>query len=157
MTDFDSFDGQLENEDIENVWHRSALSLSKSGFIVVAIILFGSLPLFIWQPSWDLPFLTLFILIAVIYTGMSYYNWINTVFILTNIRLLAVEQDKILSRKTSEILLKNIQNISHVKRGLLQMIFDFGDIEIQTAGAKAAIIIKNIEHPYDAQQKILKK
>lgn len=157
MDNYEAFDGQLENEDIKQVWHRSAITLLRPGFIGALIIAFGSLPLILWGPSWDLLFLVTFAAVAFIYFGIAYFNWFNTLVILTNFRILYVEQSGILSRKTSEVPLSNIQNISHLKKGVMQMVFDYGNIEIQTAGATVAVILKDVEHPYDKQQKILKK
>lgn len=157
MDNYEAFDGQLENEDIQQVWHRSAVTLLKPGFVGVLLIVLGSLPLILWQPSWDLLFLVIFCAIAFIYFGIAYYKWFNTLVILTNMRILYVEHSGVLSRKTSEVPISNIQNISHIKKGFMQMIFDYGDVEIQTAGATVAVVLKDVEHPYDKQQKILRK
>lgn len=37
------------------------------------------------------------------------------------------------------------------------MLLDYGSVEIQTAGSTTAMVLKNVEHPYRVQQKVLAK
>jgi len=153
----DSFVGQREDEEIVIAWRQHPLVMARSALIIAGLIILGSLPQIIWSPSWGLKFLLLFIIAAAIYGLLSFYMWFNTIYILTNQRILGVEQPGVLSRMNNEVPLQNIQNAFHQKKGVLQTMFDFGTIEIQTSGAKTALLAKNTEHPFQVQQKILAK
>jgi len=153
----DSFDGQRENEEIVEVWRPHPFTLSKTALIIVLIIVIGSIPMASWHPSWSVDALLVFIAIAGLYGALNLYLWLNTIYILTNERVFTISQNSLFSRKNSELALINIQTVSHTKRGLWQMILNFGNVEIQTAGASVSMVLKNVENPYRAQQKILAK
>ena len=153
----ESFDGQKEGEKIIGVWRAHAWVMSRAGFIFALLVVIGSLPVAIWNPSWSAGFLIVFLVIGVIYLLIQIYLYVNTIYILTDERVLAINQSKFLVRKINEVPLNNIQNVAHVRKGLFQMMMNYGDVEIQTAGSSVAMNIKNIPHPYLVQQKILNK
>lgn len=153
----DSFEGQREGENIIAVWRQHPFILARTGFVCAGIIILGSLPEAIWGPSWGVSSILLFFLIAFLYGLSGWFLWFNTVYFLTNARIFAISQKKALFRITNEVPLKNIQNVMHTKRGLWQMIFDFGDVEIETSGTKLAMVLRAVERPYLVQQKILDK
>lgn len=151
----ESFDGQREDEDILAVWRPHPWTLAKPAMIAILIIAFGSLPLAFSSYSWSFKFLLFFGAIAGLYFINFLYNWLNTLYIFTNQRLFSIEQGGLFSRANNEVPLKNIQNVSHRKKGIFQMMLNYGNIEVQTAGATTAMTLKNIENPYKVQQKIL--
>jgi membrane protein YdbS with pleckstrin-like domain len=64
--------------------------------------------------------------------------WINYYFdivFITNKRILNVDQKGLLSRGTSELPLKQVQNVSAQVEGFLQTTFNYGTLVIETAGA----------------------
>lgn len=152
-----SFDGQKEGEKIVAVWRAHTWVMSRAGFVFTLLILIGSIPWALWKPSWSSGFLIVFLAIGVIYLLLQIYLYLNTIYILTDERVLAINQSKFLVRKINEVPLNNIQNVAHVRKGLFQMLMNYGDVEIQTAGSSVAMNIKNIPHPYLVQQKILNK
>lgn len=153
----ESFDGQREDEDIVATWRQHPWVLSKTALWIILIGIIGSLPLAIWSPSWGVKFMLLGFVIAALYGLMRYYLWLNTIYILTNQRIFSIAQKGIFFRSNTEVPLANIQNVSHTQRGLFQMTLKYGDIEIETAGTKTAMFLKNVEKPYLVQQKILAK
>lgn len=56
------------------------------------------------------------------------------VWFLTNKRIVKTNIVNIFYKKTSTVSLKNIENIRASRKGLLAIIYKFGDIEIETAG-----------------------
>lgn len=149
------FEGQKEGERVIAIWRQHPLVMLKSTLIGILLILIGSIPIAFWSPSWQYNFLLLFIGVAGIYLVVNVYIWLNTIFILTDERIFSIYQKSILSRSTNEVPIKNIQNASHSKKGLFQMMFDYGAVEIQTAGAGVSMRIENISKPYQVQQIIL--
>jgi len=153
----ESFEGQREDEEIKAVWQQHPWILSKAALIIIVIIFVGSIPAAVFSPSWGFELVLLSIGIAGLYGILAYYLWLNTVYILTNERIFAIFQRHLFHRINNEVPLSNIQNVSHIKKGLWQTMFDYGEVEIETAGAKTAMILKNVPNPYQAQQKILSK
>ena len=151
----DSFDGQRDNEEIIAAWRQHPMVLAKPLAIIVLIVFIGSVPTFTWSPSWGVSFWLIMIFAAGVYGLLNYFLWLNTIYILTSERIFAIFQRAFLIRANNEVPLKNIQNVAHLKKGLFQMLFDYGSVEVETSGAKTAMTLKNIEHPYSAQQKIL--
>lgn len=153
----ESFDGQRQNEEILAVWRRHPWVLAKCTFIGIFLILIGSVPLAFGAGGWKYGFLVFFVAVAGLYGLMHYWLWLNTIFILTSQRVFAINQKKIFHRTNNEVPLENIQNVSHTKKGVFKMIFDFGDVEVETSGAKTALVITDVPNPYFVQQKILTK
>ena len=153
--DIDSFDGQKQGEKIVAVWRSHMWVMSRSGFIFALFIIVGSLPLAFSSASWAAGFLIFFICLGAIYLLLQVYLYISTLYILTNERILSINQSKLLMRTINEVPLSNIQNVSHTRKGLFQMLMDYGNVEIQTAGSTTAMNLKNVPRPYRIQQRIL--
>jgi len=151
----ESFDGQREDEEITATWRQHPWVLMKPSIVVAVIIVLGSLPEAIWSPSWGITFMLLFTVVALLYGLMGYYLWLNTIYVLTNQRIFAITQKALFYRLNTEVPLVNIQNVSHSQKGPGQMLLGFGNVEVETSGAKTAMSLKNVEKPYRVQQKIL--
>jgi len=152
----ESFDGQREDENIVAIWRQHPWVLSKTTIIAILIVAIGSIPMAL-SFSWGWKALALFAIAAIFYALGGYFLWLNTLYILTNQRIFAILQKGMFFRSNTEVPLINIQNVSHTQKGLFQMTLKYGDVEVETSGAKTAMILKNVEKPYLVQQKILKK
>ncbi len=65
----------------------------------------------------------------------SWINYYYDIVFITNQRLLNVDQRGLLSRETSELSLRQIQNVSADVDGFLQTAFNYGKLVVETAGA----------------------
>jgi len=151
----DSFDGQRENEEIVAAWRQHPWVMARAAFLAIIIILIGSLPWALFSVSWGWQVTLFFAAIAGLYLLANLYLWLNTIYFLTSERIFAIRQKQLLVRTNNEVPLVNIQNVSHTKKGLWQMLFDYGTVEVETSGAKTALRMPNVTCPYQAQQKIL--
>ncbi|KKT20774.1 MAG: hypothetical protein UW06_C0055G0007 [Parcubacteria group bacterium GW2011_GWE1_43_8] len=70
-------------------------------------------------------------------------------------RIIDSEQKGFFSRTVSELSLSRIQDISTHIVGPLTTILDFGDLEIQTAGAEPKFVFKEIPGPNAVKSKIM--
>lgn len=86
----------------------------------------------------------------------SFYNFFQSVFIVTDQRLIYVNQLGFLTRKITETEIDKIQDVSSHIFGLMKMIFHFGNLIVRTAGASKGeeIVVKNIPDPYEVQKQI---
>ncbi len=151
----ESFDGQKKGEKIIAVWRSHMWIMSRAGFIFALFIVIGSIPLAFTSASWGAGFLLVCLAIGGIYLVMQIYLYVSSIYILTNERVLSINQSKLLMRSINDVPLSNIQNVSHTRKGLFQMLMDYGVVEVQTAGSTTAMTLKNVPHPYRVQQKIL--
>ncbi len=131
--------------------------MSRAGFIFAAWVIIGSLPLAFTSWSWGAGFLIVFAGIGALYLILQVYLYLSSIYILTSERIISIAQSKLLMRTINEVPLSNIQNVSHTRKGLFQMLMDYGNVEIQTAGSTTAMNLKNVPHPYRVQQRILTK
>lgn len=78
-------------------------------------------------------------------------------WIVTNERILDVNQKSFFFRTVSELNLSKVQDISVKTSGLIQTIFDFGDVEIETAGAALdKFRFRQVAHPNMVKDRIMK-
>lgn len=83
-------------------------------------------------------------LIVVLFSGYVVFlltflfgAWINfyyDIIFITNERIINVDQEGLLARKTSELSLNQVQNVSADVAGFLRSIFDYGVLVVETAG-----------------------
>jgi len=93
---------------------------------------------------------------AVLWAVLALYSWNNTLLVVTNERLLFLEQHGLLHRQFTECGLGNIQQATHRVHGLLSTLAGYGEITVITAGTDAHMRLHNIPDPYDIQQEILR-
>lgn len=67
--------------------------------------------------------------------------------VITNQRIIEVEQKGFFDREVSAFRLENIQDITVDIRGIIASVLDFGDILIQTASKDRDFMIDRVPHP----------
>ncbi|MDE1970341.1 MAG: PH domain-containing protein [Patescibacteria group bacterium] len=80
---------------------------------------------------------------AVIWTINYYLDYI----LITNRRLVKVEQLGLFARDISEMRLEKIQDIHIAVMGLVPSLLNFGDLEVQTAGEEEQFVLYSIPNP----------
>lgn len=78
---------------------------------------------------------------------MEWTDYYLDVWILTDKRLIDVEQRGLFHRKVSSLDLRNIQDIKIETKGLIATFLKFGDIHVQTAGADREFVIREAYNP----------
>lgn len=74
-------------------------------------------------------------------------NYYLDVLIITNKRIIDVEQHHLFRYDVAEVRFERIQDIRVEVNGLIASLFDFGNITIQTAGSSKEFAIKLIHRP----------
>lgn len=77
------------------------------------------------------------------------------VSIITNERIIDINQLSLFHREVSEFPLKRVQDISVKVAGPLATLFDFGDVIIRTASEQQRFIFEEIPKPYQVKDLIL--
>jgi hypothetical protein len=150
-----TFEGELSYENVILLLRRHWFVL----FIqLVAFLILGGLPLIagiLIQPVLDrVNGQSLFMFFVIVY----YLVWWSSLFyavamylldvwIITDHRIIDSEQHGYFKRTIAELHLSKIQDISVKITGIIPTFLDYGDLEIQTAGASEKFFFKQIPHP----------
>jgi len=97
-------------------------------------------------------FLVLWIIFFVVWT--DYYL---DILILTDRRMIDIEQRGLFSREVSVFRLDRIQDITVDVHGIIPTLLGFGDIHVQTAGDDREFIGKGMPHPSGLRDRILEE
>lgn len=155
-------ENQAEDEDIKRIWRHHPITLVGPAFRVLAFVLVPLLLLIFTGLSmfgsiWLFGIFVVILAVVATYAAYEWVSWYNDVFVLTNYRVIDVQQDGFFSRKFSEASLSTIQDVSHSVEGVFPTIFNFGDVLVQTAGAQAKITMDDVAKPQAQAVFILKE
>lgn len=101
-------------------------------------------------------FLSVYYLYVWLFAFSSFVDYYLDVWIVTNHRIINIEQQGLFARTVSEQRLEKIQDVTSEVKGLFQTMLDFGTVFIQTAGEEPRFIFKQIPDPYEVARKITK-
>ncbi len=78
-----------------------------------------------------------------------------SVQIVTEMRMVDVDQAGIFRRKVTEIQIENVEEVTSRSHGVLATIFNFGDVTVQTSSAEVDFVFENVAHPEEVKKIIL--
>ncbi|MCK5466479.1 PH domain-containing protein [Candidatus Parcubacteria bacterium] len=162
------FPGQHENEKIALVTRKHLIVLLPY-FLYIALMCLLPIIFYIFIVPYVLPAFMddphdrLFILLSAIYYGFVWIviftvwaDYYLDIWIITNERIIDVEQIGFFNRVVSELDLKRIQDITSSVHGMLPTMFGFGNIHIQTAAEEGKFDLKSVPHPVTIRRRITK-
>ncbi len=76
-------------------------------------------------------------------------------WMVTDHRIIDSEQHGFFKRTVAEAHLSKIEDVAVKVEGLIPTFFDYGNLEIQTAGAQEKIIFKQIPHPNQVRELVM--
>ncbi|MCA9376172.1 MAG: PH domain-containing protein [Candidatus Doudnabacteria bacterium] len=118
--------------------------------IVLFVLLRSFIPDLLDPPNSNILALLLS-LYAFFVTLYFFVVWIDRYFdvwVITNERLIDVEQKSFFNRTTSELELDKIQDVTVEVKGVLPTLFHYGTIHVQTAAIQRNFSIQDIKYPY---------
>jgi hypothetical protein len=128
--------------------------VTNAPWIILTIIMFftlffnfhfnwlGSLPVSL-RLTVNYAWLVLTLLVA--WSGLL--SWYFNVSVISDKRIIDVDFHDLIYREVSDANLEKIEDVTHNMGGLFGIIFNFGDIYVQTAGAKPQIEFLKVPHP----------
>ncbi|EKE06700.1 MAG: hypothetical protein ACD_18C00302G0006 [uncultured bacterium] len=106
---------------------------------------------------------TLLILFASVYylsTYLFFYgrfiDFYLDMWIVTNDRIVDIEQHSLFHREITELDLYRIQDATASVKGFFATIFQFGNVDIKTASSNTKIIFQNIHNPNHVREQLIK-
>lgn len=91
---------------------------------------------------------------AVLYFVTIFYRYQNDIWLITNQRLVDSTKPTPFNHSVSSASLNNIQDIGIEKKGILATMFDFGNVNCQTASAAGAFVLKGVPKPTEVLEVI---
>lgn len=152
------YDGEDHDEKILYVVRQSTLTTIPWLFMVGVL---AAIPLFLDpflrsfrynnQPLVNLAFLTVLTLFWWLFTFgfflFNFLNWFFNVYIITNKKIVDIDFHGLIYKNISEATLFNIEDVTSVVKGAANMIFNIGDVYIQTAGEIREFDFMNVHNP----------
>jgi uncharacterized membrane protein YdbT with pleckstrin-like domain len=145
-------------EEITRVIHRHPVTLLPSilgslGLAITAGLLAyaqGRFPQTIPFPPLMVLLLIVILIVlagAVFLIGLVVFN--RNVLVFTNVHLVQAVQHGLFGRRISQVHFARIQDVTGIKRGIFQTIFNYGTVEIQSAGEKTRFVFYGAPDPQD--------
>ncbi|MCK4454242.1 PH domain-containing protein [Candidatus Parcubacteria bacterium] len=159
-----SFEGQLPGETTILLTRKHWLNLFVPLFINLLLILLPFVVYFIinsfsWYDKISSLYWFLATLLLLILWNLAFYNImiyaLNTVLV-TNKRVIENKQEGLFKHRINELELDKVQDISIKVFGLLAELLSFGNLEIQSAGAKVKFSFTQLPHPQKIKNTIMK-
>ena len=82
-----------------------------------------------------------------LFAFLEFTDYYLDTWIITNERIINIEQEGLFHRTASELDLAAVQDTTAEIRGILQTVFTYGQVYVQTAGEKGRFHFKNIDNP----------
>jgi uncharacterized membrane protein YdbT with pleckstrin-like domain len=145
------------NEDIKIILRRhwaSLMGLISFTFVmlILPIAFYFILRSFIFLSA---GFFNIFVLGLGIYymfvVTLFFIGWLDyylDVAIITNERIMDIDQQSLFNRRESELRFSKIQDVTGSVQGILATMLDFGDVIVQTAGTQEEFILDKVPHPH---------
>ncbi|MBI2984572.1 MAG: PH domain-containing protein [Candidatus Kerfeldbacteria bacterium] len=95
------------------------------------------------------------VLAIAVWSGLrALYVWSRNVLLITNQRIIDIDQQGFFQRTVAEAAYDKIQDVRYASRGLWQTLFRFGSIVVQTAGTTTNLELSGVKDPVTIQQLI---
>ena len=136
-------------EDVLLITHQSIIPWIPR---VVLAFIWLVLPFFLLFPLFHLGLIGATFFLVLLFSGVLYairltLMWRNSVFIITDRRIIDVDQRGMFSRVVSEAVYAVIADVSYSVRGVLPTVFRFGNVMIQTHGSAVNLEVYRVHRP----------
>lgn len=137
---------------------------------IILFIFLAAIPLGLYWilnnilPSWltgelSRPIITLMASIYFLFIWLLFFhNFIDyylDVWIVSNDRIINIEQQGLFSRTISEQKLYRVQDVTSEVKGILPTLLHYGNVYVQTAGEKQRFIFRQIPRAHEISKKII--
>lgn len=87
---------------------------------------------------------------------VAWTNYYLDVWIITNERIVDIEQFSLFSRDISEFRMDRIQDLTVDVKGIIPTLLGFGNLHVQTAGIHHEFHIMDVPDPYSVKDRIMR-
>lgn len=150
-----------ENESLKMTLHRHWIILIFHFFYLIILVIISSVLLNFqdsimsliggWLYWWMMS------LFWIVFLTFMFLDWINDeldLFIVTDSRIIWIDQQSALSRVVSECSLDRVQEVNAQVSGIWQTLFNFWDVHIHTASEHSNMIVRYAPDPVENARRI---
>lgn len=94
--------------------------------------------------------------ICAVFAGLAAKVYWNNIWVLTSESLTQVNQDGLFNRQSSQISLPDVEDVTAEQKGVLAELFNFGLLEVETAGETGKFVFPYCPKPNYYAQQVLK-
>ena len=126
--------------------------------IVVYILSERLFPGIIIQQNWYALLVvmgTIYYLFLIIFFYTHFIDYYLALWIVTNDRIIDIEQQGIFSRVITELNLFQVEDVTTEIRGFMPTIFHYGEIKVKTASSNEDIIFHEVPYPNKVRERLL--
>lgn len=143
--------------------------VTQVGWIVTAFVLISVIPGFYYLnmlllhvpfpleilPDIQFAVVVIWYMIVSVYVIEKFLHWYFNIYIVTNKHIVDIDFYSLLSQKTTETELKDVQNLSASYAGILGPLFNFGNVVVETASkGRDGIEFLSVPKPYQVADRI---
>ncbi len=146
------FETQEEEEKLILLLRRHAITnlpwILTTAILIVIPFFYQLFPLFDFLPKHYLPIIFLgWYLLIVAFVFENFLLWFYNIYIVTDERIIDVDFFHILFKEVSDAKIDKIQDVSYKQQGIVQAMFNYGDVLIQTAAERTQFVFEKIPNP----------
>lgn len=123
-------------------WMGMAVLLFFAPLVLRSFPLLESFP-----PRFQLVFVLVWYLILIMYVFEKFLSWFFNLTIITDERIVDVDFVNLTTKKVSDAELEKIQDVSFTNAGAFGVIFNYGNVMVQTAGEIPEFVFENVPKP----------
>lgn len=98
-------------------------------------------------PSFLLVLILLYYLVVFGFAFINFFSWFYNLGVVTTLRVIDVDAPSILSQTVSSSFLPEIVDVSYSQKGILQGLFNFGDVHVQTEALRENFEFLSVPQP----------
>lgn len=91
--------------------------------------------------------LSLLYLVVWVYSFFIWVDYFLDIWVITSARVINVEQKGFFARDTSELDYTHVQDVTSEIQGIIQTLFNYGDVYVQTASSEAKFMFRHVAMP----------
>lgn len=99
--------------------------------------------------------LSVFELLVLLLLYSAFMDWYLDVWVVTDERIVDVNQRGVWSREIAELPLSKVQDVTVEQKGIFATVFGYGKIQVQSAGEKMEFVFDGLPKPNQMSKKIL--
>lgn len=88
-----------------------------------------------------------FLLFLLLFTLAEFFDFYFDLYIVTDRRVIDIDQNRFFNRSVAELLFEDVQDVESSTKGILATIFNYGNVEIQSAGTKPNFTFSQVGSP----------
>lgn len=121
-------------------------------------IIFADAPFVLTHPFLDIGmrlFVSIYYLAIWIFFFSQFTDYYLDINIVTNDRILDINQKGLFGRSVSELDLTRVQDVHSEIKGIIPTLLSYGTVEVQTAASEENFHFEQVPHPHKVRQRIL--